>query len=538
MFRLSRAVACVAVAILPAAGHGYSRLQAAAQPPPPAQGLAAAPSEASPRTLLNEYCVTCHNQKLKTAGLMLDAADVQHVGAGAELWESVVKKIRSGAMPPPGRRRPDPKPLDAFVTGLEAALDREAAAHPNPGRPADHRLNPAEYTNAIRDLLALDIDARVAPAGGRVGPRLRQHRRRPVDLAHARSSATCWRRRRSAGSPSAIRRSGATIETFTIPRGLGRTTAWTRTCRSGRAAAHSFATISRSTASTGEDPSADATSQAADSRHCDARADRRAAGRGAGHALPIGGECLRLTGAEVPKTSFGYQTAPRYERTADDALAGPVPGEGGHARPGRRLREEERGDRRAGARRCCRPRHSSSTYERRGWTSTASGSKGRSTPPGPATRASRRQIFVCRPAADARPTKKPCAQEDSAARSRAAPIAGRSPMRDVETLLRFYRDGRQRRGLRAGHSGRARTAPGVAAVPVPHRARSGAAAPPGGVYRISDFELASRLSFFLWSSIPDDELLDVAARGAAEGSDGRSSSRSGACWPIRARRRS
>jgi cytochrome c5 len=93
----------VTVAILAVAGYGYSRLQAAVSPPPPAQALAASPSDASPRVLLNEYCVTCHNQKLKTAGLMLDVADVQRVGAGAELWESVVKKIRSGAMPPPGR---------------------------------------------------------------------------------------------------------------------------------------------------------------------------------------------------------------------------------------------------------------------------------------------------------------------------------------------------------------------------------------------------------------------------------------------------
>jgi hypothetical protein len=90
---------------------------------------------------------------------MLDQADVEHVGAGAEVWEKVVQKVRSGAMPPAGRRRPDEHTFEAFVSWLENELDREAAAHPNPGRPPEHRLNQAEYSNAIRDLLALDIDA-------------------------------------------------------------------------------------------------------------------------------------------------------------------------------------------------------------------------------------------------------------------------------------------------------------------------------------------------------------------------------------------
>src|SRR5438477_10294698 len=112
----------------------------------------------SPQALLNTYCITCHNERAKTGGLALDQLDSQHVGENAETWEKVVRKIRSGMMPPSGARRPDRTTLDAFVTSLEAKLDREAAAKPNPGTTALHRLNRTEYGNAIRDLIGLQVD--------------------------------------------------------------------------------------------------------------------------------------------------------------------------------------------------------------------------------------------------------------------------------------------------------------------------------------------------------------------------------------------
>src|SRR5205814_4553177 len=99
------------------------------------------------------------NQRTKTAGLTLDALDPSQVGDHAEVWEKVVRKIRTGAMPPAGRPRPDKTTADGVATRLEAELDSAALAHPNPGRPSLHRLNRTEYTNAIHDLLALDIDA-------------------------------------------------------------------------------------------------------------------------------------------------------------------------------------------------------------------------------------------------------------------------------------------------------------------------------------------------------------------------------------------
>src|SRR5579872_1113787 len=119
----------------------------------------AAAQAASPnRLLLDKYCVTCHNQKAKTAGLMLDKMDVNHVPEGAEVWEKVIRKVKGGMMPPQGMPRPDPAAAEAFVASLETSLDRDAAAHPNPGHASLHRLNRTEYGNVIRDLLDLDVD--------------------------------------------------------------------------------------------------------------------------------------------------------------------------------------------------------------------------------------------------------------------------------------------------------------------------------------------------------------------------------------------
>ena len=136
-------------------------------------GLAAAGQSAAGETaatpereLLDRYCVACHNERLQTAGLELDSADVTHVAADPGLWERVVRKLRAGAMPPAPRPRPDEATYARFIERLETELDAAAAADPNPGRTeAFHRLNRAEYRNVIRDLLALDVDvAELLPA--------------------------------------------------------------------------------------------------------------------------------------------------------------------------------------------------------------------------------------------------------------------------------------------------------------------------------------------------------------------------------------
>jgi hypothetical protein len=124
-----------------------------------AASLAAQQHPSQDRALLDKYCVTCHNSKTKIAGLTLDTEDLNHVANNAETWEKVIKKLRTGAMPPLGMPKPPAAGVDDFLTWLETSIDKAAALHPNPGRPALHRLNRAEYANAIRDLLALNIDS-------------------------------------------------------------------------------------------------------------------------------------------------------------------------------------------------------------------------------------------------------------------------------------------------------------------------------------------------------------------------------------------
>ena len=111
------------------------------------------------RTLLDQYCVTCHNQTSKTAGLTLDNIDIEHVSENAPAWEKVVRKLRARAMPPAGVPRPDSGSYDSLATYLETELDRAAGAEPNPGRAVIRRLNRTEYSNVVRDLLDLDTDA-------------------------------------------------------------------------------------------------------------------------------------------------------------------------------------------------------------------------------------------------------------------------------------------------------------------------------------------------------------------------------------------
>ena len=115
----------------------------------------------APRAVLDKYCITCHNERLRTAGLALDSLDVTKASANAEVLEKVIAKLRAGAMPPPGRPRPELATYHAVASSLENEIDRAWAANPNPGRiNAVHRLNRTEYNNAIRDLLALNLDVK------------------------------------------------------------------------------------------------------------------------------------------------------------------------------------------------------------------------------------------------------------------------------------------------------------------------------------------------------------------------------------------
>jgi mono/diheme cytochrome c family protein len=115
-------------------------------------------ADGSYEKLVLQYCVTCHNQRLQTGGLTLDPPAVAAPATNIEVWEKVTRKLRAGLMPPPGAPRPAPAALEALTGWLEGELDRAAARAPNPGRPMLHRLNRSEYANAIRDLLHLEVD--------------------------------------------------------------------------------------------------------------------------------------------------------------------------------------------------------------------------------------------------------------------------------------------------------------------------------------------------------------------------------------------
>ena len=124
-------------------------------------GARGASAEAKPRVFLDTYCVACHNQKLRTAGLTLDTLEATKPAANAELWERVIARLHAGTMPPPGSPRPDAATYHAVASSLENEIDRAWAASPNAGRiSAVHRLNRSEYKNAIRDLFALDLDVK------------------------------------------------------------------------------------------------------------------------------------------------------------------------------------------------------------------------------------------------------------------------------------------------------------------------------------------------------------------------------------------
>jgi mono/diheme cytochrome c family protein len=139
---------------------GLTRLGAQA----PAAKTSAAPP--TPRAFLDTYCVTCHNQKLRTAGLALDIVDLSKPGANAEVLEKVIGKLRAGSMPPPGMPRANEETYHTIAVALENTVDQAWAANPNPGRiGAVQRLNRSEYQNALRDLFALDFDVKALLPG-------------------------------------------------------------------------------------------------------------------------------------------------------------------------------------------------------------------------------------------------------------------------------------------------------------------------------------------------------------------------------------
>src|SRR5688572_21185475 len=162
---MNRTVGVLGAVVLSAVLGSAVYLQAAgpqtSNPSAPAAKMSAPPaSAAAAKPILDKYCVGCHNERRKAsyANLALDGLNLENVAAHGATWEKVVSKLRAGTMPPSGATKPDKATYDTLITTLERALDGSAALTPNPGRPVIHRLNRVEYVNAIRDILALEID--------------------------------------------------------------------------------------------------------------------------------------------------------------------------------------------------------------------------------------------------------------------------------------------------------------------------------------------------------------------------------------------
>jgi len=518
MFRLAPVVPCGCMLAVAAAGAmQMARLDAAGPQTQPSQATSAQTSSptvstasAGPRALLDQYCVTCHNERLATAGLRLDESDVEHVGAGAETWEKVVRKLRSGEMPPSGRRRPDTPTLDAFVTWLETELDREATAHPNPGRPADHRLNQFEYGNAIRDLLALEIDAAsLLPAdeSDHGFDNIAEVLSMSPTLLERYMFAARKVSRLAVGDPAM----GPAIETFNVSRGLRQDDRMSEdlpfATRGGTLIRHYFpldgeyvVKIRLGRNFTNSQIRAIRTREEIDVLLDGARITR----------FSIGGECVESDDPNPKCSGTGiYRTSP-YQLTADDALEVRFSATAGmHSLGVAFVKKSALTE--GPAPTLLPPRHTSSTYTAPRMDIDAVRLEGPYNPTGPGDTASRRRIFVCQPTGTADAAEETCATQIMATLARRA---YRRPVTesDVATLLRFYRIGRQEGTFEQGiQEALARLL--VSPQFLFRIERDPAGSQADAVFQISDLELASRLSFFLWSSIPDDELLDVAARG-------------------------
>ncbi len=524
------AVFCLIVAL---AGAGYLDAQAAGRRPgaaarsrtsPGEQPAVAAPAS-SPRALLERYCVTCHNERLRTGGLALDTLDVSRVDQAPEVWERVVLKLRGGMMPPAGRPRPDPQTYDGLRAWLEGELDRAAASGVEPGRVPTHRLNRAEYANAIRDLLALDIDAAaLLPADdtGHGFDNLAGTLALSPVLMERYLSAARRISRLAVGDPTIG--PGFTSQVYGVPITMTQNDRMSEDLpfgsRAGLAVRHPFPLDGEYLVTIRLKRSVYEYIVNLDEAHdLDLRIDgRRVARFTVGGAAPGKPAPVTFSGTFVAAGDAEYpsQDWDDYRTGADADLQVRVP-----VRAGERLigvsfvgkSWEQEGVlqpplREYGAT-VTETTDTSPRPEGPGVESVAV--DGPYSAAGPGETASRARIFVCRPGGGSGPGEYACAREILATLARRA---WRRPVDDADIvpLLAFYRTGREADGFEAG----IRLALERLLIDPEFLfriERDPAGIAPGVPYRLADLELASRLSFFLWSSIPDDELLDVAARG-------------------------
>ena len=444
----------------------------------------AAPAAAT-TAALNQYCVTCHNERLKTAGFVLDPASLSNIAPDAEAWEKVVRKLRTRAMPPVTARRPDEATYDTVASFLESELDRAEAARPHLGKlPLVHRLSRTEYQNAIRDLLSLDALPRevsidfllpqdnISSGFDNIADLLfvsPSNMERYLDAARKISRLAVG----DAAMPVLVNIHKLDAEhpqderVDDLPFGT----------RGGLAVRSEFPVdgtyvIDVDLAGAGRD------------RHeleitvDGARVELRTLG-GEG-----GGGGGRGRGAAAPPLEF------RIPLEAGPKLIGVSFVQRTDARDEATLRPRMRS-------RGTQPAIASVTI------------RGPYDVIGPGDSPSRRRVFVCRPTGPF--------DEAACARRILSTLARRAYRRpvtdvDVRDLLPFYEAGRREGSFDLGVQ-KALERLLVSSQFLFRIERPPADATAGAVYRVSDLDLASRLSFFLWSSIPDEELLDVAVAG-------------------------
>ena len=450
----------------------------------------AVPPASSHRRVIDRHCVPCHNQKLKTAGLLLDEADVANPGKGAEVWEKVVRKLRTGTMPPPSMPQPSMEDRGALLSWLEGSLDEAAAAKPNPGRTETlRRLNRTEYQNAIRDLLSLDIDAvALLPPDesghgfdnvtvGDLSPALLD---RYISTAQKISRLAIGTTQTSLQS-DIIRVPPDVTQEDHVP-GLPIGT------RGGVSARYTFA----------QDGEYDIQIFLA----------RSYSGNVEGLRGPQPHE-IRLL---LDRTPIGTMTVQR-PADGDDVLldknlkirvpvtAGPHEVGVTFVRNSSSLLET--------ARQPLQSHFNERRHPRINPAISQVSITGPYTPRGADDTPSRRRIFVCRPTAPR--------EEEACAKKILSTLLRRAYRRpvteaDVNGPMLLYREGRSEADFDAG-IGQALSAVLINPQFLFRVELDPEKVSAGGAYRISDLELASRLSFFLWSSLPDDELLDSAIRG-------------------------
>lgn len=482
--------------------------------PPPAQAQAPSVSAPAPRAVLDTYCVACHNQTVRTAGLALDTVDVTRPAANAEVWEKVITKLRMGTMPPVGRPRPDTATYDASARWLETEIDRAvAAAGPNPGRPSGvHRLNRAEYRNAIRDLFALDIDVASMLPGDATSDTGFDNNADVLSISTAQLERYMSAARRITRLATGLPPSGPGFETFDVPILLTQEDRQSEDLplgsRGGVAVRYYFPVDGEYLIKVGLRTNYQDFIQGMGSQHqLDIRIDGQLVKR-----LTVGGEA---PGRAVPSsfTSTGEAGDPKWEeyvRTAGERLEARLPVKAGPRLIGvsfvRKMFESEG---------IFQPRqvgevHSNEVYYD-GYANVGAVSIGGPyTVTGPGDTPSRREIFICQPA---RP-----ADEDACATKILSKIARRAFRRpatakDTQVLFGFYKTGRQGGGSFDAGIQLALERLLVDPEFLLRVETDPAQVARGQAYRLSDIEVASRLSFFLWSSIPDEPLLALTERG-------------------------